>query len=72
MTGRYDANGPYVTWIDNGCEGWAPRSFDTLREAVIAETYGSDVVVTKVVQFETEERKHGAQGRDETQAADDQ
>jgi hypothetical protein len=60
MTGRYDANGPYVTWIDNGGEGWAPRSFDTLREAVIAETYGSNVVVTKVVQFEIKEIEDGA------------
>ncbi len=28
--------GPYILWIDYGCEGWAPLSFDSLSEALDA------------------------------------
>ena len=44
------AQGPYIIWLDGGCEGWHPTSCDTLTEAVFnVERYSQRFVITKVV-----------------------
>jgi hypothetical protein len=52
---REAAAGPYVVWTDYGCEGWAPKSFATLKEALEAEHYGS-FVITRLVEYEIVEK----------------
>lgn len=42
-----DVAGPYIVWIDYGCEGWLPTSYPTLKEALLADKYGSKFVVTR-------------------------
>lgn len=49
------ANGPFILWADYGCEGWKPRSFETLAEAVMARRYGEDFVITKLVHIDVTE-----------------
>jgi hypothetical protein len=29
---RFDASGPFILWEDYGCEGWKPRSFDSIDQ----------------------------------------
>lgn len=53
---RWDASGPYIAWEDLGCEGWHPRSFDTLRAAVEHKGYSSAYAVTRVVEYDIIER----------------
>jgi hypothetical protein len=47
--------GPYVVWEDHGYEGWMPKSYETLKEAVSGERYTNEWIVTKVVPFEVNE-----------------
>jgi len=55
-----DVVGPYIIWIDNGAyEGWSPRSFKTLKEALLAERYSSAFVATKLVDIEVTEKPDG-------------
>jgi hypothetical protein len=48
----YDPTGPFVVWQNYGYDGWQPRSFQTLREAVLADRHGTEFVVTRIVEFE--------------------
>lgn len=50
-----DAKGPYVVWTNCGYDGWNPKSYKTLKEALKGERYSSAFVVTKVVEFEVVE-----------------
>lgn len=43
-------------WVNNGYEGWSPRSYGTLKEAILGERYNNDFVITKIVDFETKEK----------------
>lgn len=56
MSERYNADGPVVVWLDYGCEGWRPSSYDTVKEALLGERYGNRFVVTRVVKFEVKEK----------------
>lgn len=47
--------GPYILWENNGCDGWSPRSFATLVEALTAPRYSSDFELTKKVVLESQE-----------------
>lgn len=49
---RWDAKGPYIVWSDGGLEGWAPRSYDTIKEALSDSHWASNFIITKVVDFE--------------------
>jgi hypothetical protein len=46
----FSADGPYIVWENLGCEGWQPKSFATIKEAV--EAVGYDSVVTSRVNYE--------------------
>ena len=48
--------GPYVVWENYGCEGWQPKSYTDLREALTAQRFNSEFVVTKVVDYEITEK----------------
>lgn len=42
-----DTSKPYITWVNNGSEGWSPHGCDTLEEAFNVESYGSEKIITK-------------------------
>ncbi len=44
--------GPFIVWEDYGYEGWQPKSYATLLEAVNSHSYCSTTVVTKTVKYE--------------------
>ena len=46
--------GPFILWVDYGYEGWKPRSFNTIKEALEAEKY-SAWTITKTFEFEVTE-----------------
>lgn len=50
-----DTLGPYIVWENYGCEGWQPKSYPTLKEAIAAHKYQSEFVVTKAVVWEVTE-----------------
>ena len=52
---RPDTAGPYIVWENYGYEGWQPKSYPTLREAVTAHSYQSERVVTKISDFQVVE-----------------
>lgn len=53
MISRWDESGPYIVWVNNGLEGWAPRSYDTLREAINDDSgFGGEKVITKRVEYQ--------------------
>jgi hypothetical protein len=41
--------GPIVLWEDYGCEGWQPKSFATVTEALMAPRYSASFVITMIV-----------------------
>jgi hypothetical protein len=43
--------GPYIVWVDYGYEGWQPKCFNSLKEAV-SENHFSRFVVTKLVNYD--------------------
>jgi len=47
--------GPIILWIDHGYDGWDPRSFDTVTDALLADKYGSKHIITRRVEFEINE-----------------
>jgi len=55
MPRRDDANGPIILWLDYGCEGWKPTSFDTVKEALEADRYSADFRVTRLVDYQVYE-----------------
>ena len=55
-----DVAGPYILWLDYGSyENWSPRSFKTLKEALLAERFSSPFVITKIVDVEVAEKPDG-------------
>lgn len=57
--GRPDTKGPVILWISYGSEGWQPNSFDTVKEALEAERYTTQFVITRVVDYEVKENLKG-------------
>jgi hypothetical protein len=55
-----ETRGPFVVWQNYGCEGWAPTSYETLKEALLAHRYQTEWVVTKLVKFEVTEEIENA------------
>lgn len=51
-----DAQGPFILWMDLGYDGWSPRSFKTLKEALETEKYSTEWVITKTVEYNVEEK----------------
>ena len=46
-----DAKGPYIVWINNGCEGWQPTSYLTIKEALEGHRYSPEYVITKKCEY---------------------
>lgn len=46
-----ETEGPYILWINYGCEGWKPGSYHSLEEALRVDTYGSEAIITKEVSY---------------------
>lgn len=53
---RDTTSGPIIAWFDYGVEGWKPRSFDTAKEALLATRYGDAFLLTRLVQFDVQEK----------------
>lgn len=50
MTDNWNADGPIVVWSDYGHEGWSPRSYQTVLDAIAAGfTYGS--IITQRIEL---------------------
>ena len=62
MSNKPEVEGPYIVWEHYGYEGWQPKSFPTLEEAVRAHRFQSEWVVTKVVLFEVVAREDSPPG----------
>lgn len=56
-----DTTGPVIVWVNYGCEGWAPTSYPTLKAALLGQRYGSDFVLTRLVEFDVCEANDGSQ-----------
>ena len=50
-------DGPYIVWENYGCEGWQPKSYATLKEALCAQRYQSDWVITKTCEFDVTDKE---------------
>lgn len=46
---EYPKNKKYIKWINYGAEGWQPVGFDTLKEAIEHNSYGSEWVIDKAI-----------------------
>ena len=55
-TAANDAAGPYVVWEDYGYEGWKPKSYATVRDALTDVRYNS-FVLTRIVDFDVVEKE---------------
>lgn len=67
---RPDTNGPIILWENYGCEGWGPRSFDTLKEALLAHRYQQDFVITALVDVEVKALRQNEDQAREAAAAE--
>jgi hypothetical protein len=56
MTSIKDARGPIVVWENYGYEGWHPKSYATVKEALLGQRYNSEFCITRIVDFECVER----------------
>jgi hypothetical protein len=50
-----DTDGPVIVWENYGCEGWQPKSYPTLKDALLAARYNSEFVFTKRAEFDVVE-----------------
>lgn len=41
-----DVAGPIILWVNYGVEGWQPKSFRSIIEALMSERYTSEFVIT--------------------------
>jgi hypothetical protein len=58
MIDRDETIGPFILWFDYGVEGWRPKSYLTLKEALEADRGGSHYwLITKKVEYVVFERK---------------
>ncbi len=54
MSTEEEIIGPYILWVDYGYEGWKPRSFNSINEALKADKF-NEWIITKRVDFEAKE-----------------
>jgi hypothetical protein len=47
--------GPIILWENYGYEGWKPTSFPTVRDALAAQRFNSEFVITRVADFQVVE-----------------
>jgi hypothetical protein len=47
-----NVSGPIILWENYGYEGWQPKSYQTMKEALSAQRYQSEFVVTMLVDFD--------------------
>ena len=47
-----DESGPFIVWENVGYEGWHPKSYQTLKDAVSDKRYQLTFVITKRVEYE--------------------
>lgn len=52
MAERNDVSGPYIVWENHGYEGWRPKSYDDLAEALTTPRYCSEWEITKKIILE--------------------
>ncbi len=50
-----DLVGPYIVWEYYGYEGWQPKSYSNLADALTAQRVNSQWEITKKVNFEVRE-----------------
>ncbi len=55
MPSPEDTKGPFIVWENYGYEGWQPKSYNTLKEAVIALRFNSEWIVTRLISYEVTE-----------------
>jgi len=55
MSTMEDAKGPFIVWVNNGCEGWQPTSFNSILEALESHKYSIEWVITKRISYEVKE-----------------
>lgn len=51
-----DTSGPFIIWEDYGYEGWQPKSYQSLTEALMAQRYSSTFVVTEKIDIDVTKR----------------
>lgn len=55
MAVQFEPTEPIIIWVNYGVEGWKPKSYPSLRQALVDTRYSSDFVVTRLVQFDVVE-----------------
>lgn len=56
MSTKSEIAGPYIVWENYGYAGWQPKSYSTLKEALTAQRYNSEFVITRLSDFEVVEQ----------------
>ena len=51
MSADEDTKGPFIVWENYGYEGWQPKSYQTLKEALTGQKLTSEWTMTKLVHF---------------------
>ncbi len=49
-------DGPIVLWVNYGYEGWQPKSFASIREALEEDKGYCEWVITRLVMYEVIEK----------------
>jgi hypothetical protein len=52
MSSPEDIAGPIILWVDNGCEGWSPSSFPTIKAALEMPRYTSNFKITRAIEYD--------------------
>ena len=47
--------GPFTKWINMGIEGWHPEDYETLEDALAADVYYTNFVITQPVKYEAKD-----------------
>lgn len=55
MSSLEDVKGPFIVWENYGYEGWQPKSYNTLKEAVVAWKSTTEWRLTRVIEFNVTE-----------------
>jgi hypothetical protein len=50
-------SGPIILWLDYGYEGWQPYSFNTVKQALEANKFGSTFIITRKADYVIKETK---------------
>ena len=57
MAEKDTTSGPVILWLNYGYEGWQPRSFASVKEALEADRWGNEFLITRLVQWEVREHE---------------